>query len=73
MYQIKYISSRDTYQIHSSRQGAFEGSIKEITLKAIKMGITQEELTLAYLDMAENKHSVAEFDIYGRYIFTKKK
>ena len=72
MYRIKYIPEKQVYQIHSSQFGAYEGSLTLITEKAIEMGISQEELTIAYKVMSENKDIVAEFGINACFIYSHK-
>lgn len=72
MFRIKYIPETKKYQIHSRNFGAFEGTLTDITWKAIEMGIEQEELTYAYKVMSENKDTVAEFGINGSFLYSHK-
>jgi len=72
MFRIKYIAEKRKYQIHSSRFGAFEGTLTQITDKALEMGITVEELAFAYETMNTNKDTIAEFGINGCFLFSKK-
>jgi len=73
MYRIKYIPQRMVYQIHSRKYGAFEGNLKDITKRAMIIGLDQSELTLAYEVMNKNKHTVAEFGINGTFMYSHNK
>lgn len=70
MYRIKYLLDKKIYQIHSSKQGAFEGNLTDITYKALEMGLSNQELTLAFNTMSKEKHIVAEFGINGRFMYS---
>lgn len=72
MYRIKFIPEKFLYQIHSRRDGAFEGDLKSITIKAIQMGLDQSELDQAYRTMNKNKDTVAEFGINGTFMYSHK-
>ena len=73
MYRIKYLPTEMKYQLHSRRDGAFEGDLTSISKKAIEMGLSQDELTIAYTVMNENKHLVAEFGINGSFMYSHNK
>lgn len=71
MYRLKFIPDRKVYQIHSRTSGAFEGNLWEIKQKACQMGLESREFDMAVHEMIKYGHSVAEFGIYGKFIFTK--
>lgn len=70
MFRIKYLPKKAIYQLHSSRYGAFEGDLVSISKKAIEMGLSQDELTVAYEVMVKNKDLVAEFGINGSFMYS---
>ena len=72
MYRIKYIQDTRKYQIHSSRSGAFEGTLTQVTEKAIEIGMSQDELVFAYQVMSENKDTIAEFGLNGCFLYSHK-
>lgn len=72
MFRIKYIPETQKYQIHSKYHGAFEGTLTQITYKALEMGVINRELTLAYEVMDKNQDTIAEFGINGCFLFSKK-
>jgi len=47
------------------------GTLKEITEVALDRGIEDSELTFAYKNMAKNKHTVANFGLSGKFLFSK--
>jgi len=73
MYRIKFVPKTRLYEIHSKYDGAFEGDINSITQKAIEMGLSQHELTMAYETMNKNKDLVAEFGIRGTFMYSHSK
>lgn len=73
MYRIKYMPDKKLYEIHSKFDGAFSGDLTSITKKAIEIGISQNELTTAYIVMSKNKDLVAEFGINRIFMYSHKK
>ena len=72
MFRIKYVIEKRKYEIHSSQFGAFEGTLVQVTEKALEMGISQDELTEAYEIMNDNRDTVAEFGINGSFMYSHK-
>jgi len=70
MYRIKFLPAKQVYQIHSKRDGAWEGDLMSISKKAVEMGLDQEELTKAYETMIRTKDLVAEFGINGTFMYS---
>jgi hypothetical protein len=58
------------YEIHSKKRGSFEGDLVSISRKAIEMGLSQEQISIAYQVMAEKKDLVAEFGISGKFMYS---
>jgi len=71
MYRLKFIPEKKVYQIHSSEYGAYEGSLTQVTEKALEMGVQGKEITLAYEIMDKNKHTKAEFGLNGCFLYSK--
>lgn len=70
MFRIKYLTHNNLYQLHSTCYGAFEGSKIQIMAKALKMGMVDNELVLAFLDMEENGTKIAEFGAAGYFLYS---
>jgi len=71
--RLRYVPKRDVFQVHTENYGAFEGSLKEIWQKMHwDLEIENKEIRYALAEMERNKHNVAEFGIFGSFLFTKK-
>lgn len=72
MYRLRYVPEKNEYQIHSKGFGAFAGPGRIIMRKAMEMGIGPHELSIALSEMDKYSHNVAEFGIFGGFLYTKK-
>lgn len=71
-YRLRYVPDRDVYQIHSGAYGAFEGSLRDIWQKMYwEYEISNREVQFALDQMEKNSHNVANFGIFGIFIFTQ--
>ena len=61
-----------SYQIHSTNDGAFEGTVTQIFAIGLQWGLNEEDMIQAVLEMEELGHDFAEFGTMGRLIFTGK-
>lgn len=61
-----------SFQIHSTNDGAFEGSIVQILAIGLQWGLHEEDMIQAVLEMEEEGTDYAEFGTMGRLIFTAK-
>jgi len=73
MYRLRFKPETKTFEIHSSKFGAYSGPFIKICRRAIEMGVRKDDIECALDEMAKNDHTVAEFGIFGRFIFTKEK
>ncbi len=72
-YRLRYVPERDAYQIHSDNDGAFEGPLRLIWQKMHwEFEIANSEIRYALEEMANKGHNVANFGIFGTFIFTQK-
>lgn len=69
MFRLKKISET-VYQIHSKYKGAFEGSLNSIVKKAVEMGVDVDEVETALVEMMKNDHKVAEFGMFGSFMWS---
>lgn len=71
--RLRYVPKRDVFQIHSSNRGAFEGSLKEVWQKMHwDFEIDNKEIRYALAEMERKSHNVADFGIFGSFLFTTK-
>jgi len=71
MYRLKFKPETESFEIHSSKYGAFSGPFLKIYRKAVEMGVEPLEIKYALEEFAKNDHNVAEFGIWGKFIFSK--
>jgi len=73
-YRLRYVSERDAYQFHVGGGPAFEGSLRDIWQKMhFDYEFANSEIRMALSLMEENKHTVANFGIFGGFLFTSEK
>lgn len=60
------------YQIHKKGGQAFEGTPTPILQAAVKMGVSQNSLIQATLELQRSGKDFADFDEYGRLKFCKR-
>ena len=71
MYSIHFNRLDKKYRFKYSGTIVDVGSLAEITWTALEYGLTQNELDMAFREMAKNKHTYADFGINGTFIFSK--
>lgn len=72
-FRLRYVPETDMYQIHSGEHGAFEGPLRSIWQKMHwDFEIANSEVRYALEEMANKGHNVANFGIFGTFIFTQK-
>lgn len=70
MYRL-YMIEPNKWQIHSSRKGAFEGSLRQvITFAVIELGMEFNELNVGVQEMEKYGHNGIEFGILKKFLFT---
>jgi hypothetical protein len=73
MYQIKMNRKLGKLEFKKyTEQYRMQGSVDEITARALEEGIDETELARAFNYLVENTDDIAEFGINGTLIFTKK-
>jgi hypothetical protein len=60
------------YQIHKKNGQAFEGTPTPILQAAIKMGVSQNDLIAATLQLQKDNKDYADFNEYGRLRYCKR-
>lgn len=69
--RLRYIPTRNVFQIHVHKQGAWEGSLKEVwQVMYWDLDVRAREVKLALNEMKKNHHLVADFGISGNFICT---
>ena len=72
-FRLRYVPGKDLYQIHSGEHGAFEGPLRLIWQKMVwEFEIENSEIRYALSEMADKGHNVANFGIFGGFLFTTK-
>lgn len=73
MYRVRYNSIAQRYELDEHMQNTWvtvmKGRLVDVTKYAMNF-IDKDELTFAYEIMNKNKHTIAEFGIMGRFIFS---
>jgi len=74
MYRIRYNSIAKKYEfdrrLGNNYTTVLKGSLEKISEYAINF-INEKELTFAYKTMNKNKHTIAEFGVLGKFLFSK--
>lgn len=74
MYRVRYNSIAKRYEFDEHMQNTWvtvmKGTLTQVTKYAMHF-IDKDELTFAYEQMNKNKHTVAEFGIFGKFIFSR--
>ncbi len=60
------------YQIHSTKHGAFEGTLNPIFWEAVKWGVEAKELNYAVKHLNESGDDYADFGVFGSFMFSSK-
>jgi hypothetical protein len=72
-FRLRHIPEKNLYQIHSGQFGAFEGPLRLIWQKMHwEFEIPNGEIRFALSEMAEKGHNVANFGIFGTFMYTDK-
>ncbi len=72
-FRLRRVPESGLYQIHSGDHGAFEGDLMSIWQKMNwEFEIANKEIRMALEEMKKNDHNVANFGIWGTFIFTQK-
>ncbi len=69
MYRLRDLKNGQ-YQIHKKNGMAYEGTKDGIAHAAVKLGVDEKELGFAFEELEKRGHTVAEFGVYGKLIFT---
>ena len=72
MYKLRTNNS-DTWQLESSYNGSYLGSLKQVlTFAVISHGFSLMELETAILEMNQKDHDIAHFGVRKTLIYTEK-
>ena len=59
-----------TWRITNHVTGVFIGSLEQVIERGMRSGITEEELEYGISTMVERSHNVADFGVWGTFMFS---
>ena len=74
MLTIEFKTDTKKYQLTKykvEKLYSYEDTLEKISMAAIQEGVSQEQLTMAYENMAKNKHLKASFGVNNLFLYSE--
>lgn len=60
------------WMIRNNRHGEYYGSLNHVVKVALNMGLQKDDLEYSISEMGRTGHNVAEFGMFGTFLYTHK-